>query len=67
MINCYEAYTCLLNLETAMLSAFGQDMGIHKQRIIIAATGAIISGVIVVLSIRIIQKTGREFRVIKIR
>ena len=62
MINLTAALVSLLILETAMLSQFGGDMPLSMQNIFIAATGAGISIVIVVMTLYMILRTTRMLR-----
>ena len=63
VISLTAALVSMLNLETAMLSAFGtEDMSVAAQRTMIAATGAGISIVVIALAVLTIVQTGREIR-----
>ena len=63
IINLTAALVSMLNLETAMLAAFGgADMTLRDQRIMIAATGAGVSAVVIVLAVYTIRRATREIR-----
>ena len=56
------ALVSMLNLETAMFAQFGGEMSLSQQRIMIAATGAGISVVVVTLSLGLIVRATKEIR-----
>ena len=63
VIDLTAALISMLNLETAMLAAFGgADMTLRDQRIMIAATGAGISAVVIALAAHTIRRANREIR-----
>ncbi len=62
MISLTASLVSLLILETAMLSQFGGDMSLSTQNIFIAATGAGISIVIIVMALYMILRTTRMLR-----
>ena len=63
IISLTAALVSMLNLETAMLSAFGaEEMSVAAQRTMIAATGAGVSVVVIVLAVLTIVRTSREIR-----
>ena len=61
-ISMAAALVSMLNLETAMFAQFGADMSLADQRIMIAATGAGISVVVITLSILLIARATKEIR-----
>ncbi len=61
-INLCAALVSMLSLETAMLSRFGADMQPENRRIMIAATGAGVSAVVVALSVYMIVRATAEIR-----
>lgn len=65
-INLAAALISMLALETAMLSQFGSEMSLEDRRIMIIATGAGISVIIVCLSVYSIWKTSKEIKALKI-
>lgn len=65
-INLAAALISMLALETAMLSQFGSEMSPENHRIMIIATGAGISAIIVCISVYNIWKTSREIKALKI-
>lgn len=62
IISLSSALVSVLSLETAMFSQFGGDMSVENQRIMIAATGAGVSIVVVTLSVWLIVKATTEIR-----
>lgn len=60
IINMAAALVSMLSLETAMFSAFGQDMTTENKQIFIMLTGAGVSVVIVTMSVYSIVKNSRE-------
>lgn len=63
IIDLTAALVSMLNLETAMLAAFGGgEMSARSERILIAATGAGVSIVVLALSVYTIHRAGRELR-----
>lgn len=64
-INLAAALMSMLSLETAMLSQFGADSSPGSHRIMIIATGAGISLILLCMSVYIIRKTSREIKGIK--
>lgn len=68
VINLAAALVSMLALETAMFSQFGQEMAPRSQRIMIMATGAGVSAVIVAMAIYIIVRAAKESKkLIKMR
>ncbi len=59
------ALVSMLFLETAMFSQFGQEMSPENQRIMIIATGAGISVIVVAMAVYIIIRTTKEIREIR--
>ena len=57
-----EALISMLPLETAMFSAFGAEMPLHRKQIFIAATGAGLSLILLVLSIYMICRSNQEIK-----
>lgn len=62
IITLCAALVSMLSLETAMLEQFGADMPAQDQQIMVAATGAGVSIVVVTLSIMLITKATKEIR-----
>ena len=62
IINMAAALVSMLSLETAMFSAFGEDMSPENQRLMIALTGAGISVAVVTMSVYSIVKNSREIK-----
>lgn len=62
IVSLCAALVSMLNLETAMFHQFGADMAEKDQRIMIAATGAGISAVVVTLSLLLIVRATKEIR-----
>lgn len=62
IVSLSAALVSMLNLETAMFAQFGAEMTLRDQRIMIAATGAGISVVVVTLSIILIVRATKEIR-----
>lgn len=62
IINLAAALVSMLALETAMFAQFGQDMAAENQRIMIIATGAGVSVVIVTMAIYMIVQAAKELR-----
>ena len=65
VINMAAALVSMLALETAMLSQFGSDMSTVERRIMVAATGAGVSIIVVAMSIYSIVKCTKEINKIK--
>lgn len=65
-INLAAALISMLALETAMLSQFGTEMSSENHRIMIIATGAGISVIIVCIAVYTILKTSKEIKNMKI-
>lgn len=59
------ALVSMLALETAMFSRFGGDMTRETRQLMIALTGAGVSGVVIVLSVLMIVKTAQEIKEIQ--
>lgn len=64
IVSLSAALVSMLNLETAMFAQFGAEMTLRDQRIMIAATGAGISVVVVTLSIILIVRATKEIRIV---
>lgn len=62
VVSLAAALVSMLTLETAMLSQFGTDMSEMNRRILVAATGAGISVVTVLMSLGLIVRSGKELR-----
>ncbi|MBR4097448.1 MAG: hypothetical protein IKK42_09130 [Oscillospiraceae bacterium] len=62
IISMAAALVSMLSLETAMFSAFGQDMSEENQHLMIILTGAGVSIVIVTMSIYSIAKNSKEIK-----
>lgn len=62
VINLSAAMVSVLSLETAMISQFGADSTPEFRRIMIAATGAGVSVIVILLSLYMIVKSTREIR-----
>ena len=62
IVSLSAALVSMLNLETAMFAQFGAEMTQRDQRIMIAATGAGISVVVVTLSVLLIVQATKEIR-----
>ena len=62
IVSLSAALVSMLNLETAMFAQFGAEMAEEDQRIMIAATGAGISVVVVTLSVILIVRATKEIR-----
>ena len=62
VVSLSAALVSMLNLETAMFAQFGAEMSLQNQRIMIAATGAGISIVVVTLSVLLIVHATKEIR-----
>ena len=62
IVSLSSALVSMLNLETAMFAQFGAEMTLRDQRIMIAATGAGISIVVVTLSVLLIIRATKEIR-----
>ena len=62
IINLAAALVSMLALETAMFAQFGQDMAAENQRIMIIATGAGVSVVIVAMAIYMIVQAAKEIK-----
>ena len=62
IINMAAALVSMLSLETAMLSEFGGDMLPETKWILVAATGAGVSVVVVTMSVYSIVKNSREIK-----
>lgn len=65
IINFAAALVSMLSLETAMLTQFGAETSEQFRRIMIAATGAGVSVVVVTMSVYMIVTTSREIKKIK--
>lgn len=59
------ALVSMLSLETAMFAQFGGDMAVQDQQLMIMLTGAGVSTVVVILSLRMILRANKEIRRIK--
>ena len=55
----------MLSLETAMFSQFGKDMAPENQRIMIAATGAGVSIIVITMAVYMIVKTTKNIKRIR--
>ena len=62
IVSLSSALVSMLNLETAMFAQFGEEMTLRDQQIMIAATGAGISIVVITLSILLIARATKEIR-----
>ena len=62
IVSLSAALVSMLNLETAMFAQFGAEMSLRDQRIMIAATGAGISVIVVTLSVILIVRATKEIR-----
>ena len=62
IITLSAALVSMLSLETAMFSQFGAEMAAENKRIMIAATGAGVSLVVLALSMWLIVRATREIR-----
>lgn len=62
IVSLSAALVSMLNLETAMFAQFGAEMAVENQQIMIAATGAGISIVVVTLSVLLIVRATKEIR-----
>ena len=62
IVSLSSALVSMLNLETAMFAQFGAEMSLKDQRIMIAATGAGISVVVITLSVLLILRATNEIR-----
>lgn len=62
IVSLCAALVSMLNLETAMFAQFGTEMTLKDQRIMIAATGAGISVVVITLSVLLIVRATKEIR-----
>ena len=65
VISLSAALVSMLSLETAMLSQFGADTDLQTRRILIAATGAGVSIVVVTMSVYMILRANREIKKLK--
>ena len=65
VISLSAAMVSMLSLETAMLSAFGQDMTAESRRLMIALTGAGVSIIIITMAIYMIVRSTREMKTLK--
>lgn len=65
-INLSAALVSMLSLETAMLSQFGADMAPQTRRILIAATGAGVSVVVIAMSVYMIVRATKEIKRLQI-
>lgn len=65
IITLAAALVSMLSLETAMLTAFGEDTPQEVKRIFVALTGAVISIVILVMSCYMIMRSIIEIKIIK--
>ena len=59
------ALVSMLSLETAMFSQFGKDMAPENQRIMIAATGAGVSIIVITMAVYMIVKTTKNIKRIR--
>lgn len=62
IVSLSAALVSMLNLETAMFAQFGGEMAPEDQRVMIAATGAGISVIVVTLSVLLIVRATKEIR-----
>lgn len=62
IISLSAALVSMLSLETAMFSQFGADMTPENQRIMIAATGAGVSIVVITMSVLLVVRATKEIR-----
>lgn len=62
IISMAAALVSMLSLETAMFSAFGEDMSPENQRLMIMLTGAGVSIIIVTMSVYSIVKNSKEIK-----
>ena len=62
IVSLSSALVSMLNLETAMFAQFGAEMALRDQRIMIAATGAGISIIVITLSVLLIVRATKEIR-----
>lgn len=60
VISLSASLVSMLSLETAMLSAFGQDMAAESKRLLIALTGAGVSVTVIILALHTIIVSARE-------
>ena len=65
LIKLAAALVSMLSLETAMFSQFGGDMSFESQRIMLIATGAGVSAVVVGVALYMIVRTSKEIKEIK--
>ncbi|MBQ7774334.1 MAG: hypothetical protein IJ379_00275 [Lachnospiraceae bacterium] len=62
IINLAAALVSMLALETAMFAQFGADMSLESQRIMIIATGAGVSAVVVSMAVYTIVRANKELK-----
>lgn len=65
VVSLTSAMVSMLSLETAMLTQFGADMATKEKNILIAATGGVISVIIVIMSIYVITKANKNIKLYK--
>ena len=65
IINLTAALFSMLFLETAMFAQFGNDTSLEVQKVMIMATGAGISMIVVIISVYMIIKTTAEINMLK--
>ena len=65
VIKMAAALVSMLSLETAMFSQFGEEMSPQNQRIMVAATGAGVSVVVISMAIYMIVRTTKEINEIR--
>lgn len=65
VISLSAALVSMLSLETAMLSQFGMDMSSESKRIMIAATGAGVSVIVIAMSVFMIVYSTKEIKKLK--
>lgn len=62
IISLSAALVSMLSLETAMFSQFGGEMSLENQRIMIVATGAGVSIVVITMSVHMIVRATKEIK-----
>ena len=62
IISLSAALVSMLSLETAMFSQFGGAMSLENQRIMIVATGAGVSIVVITMSVHMIVRATKEIK-----
>ncbi len=65
VITLSAAMVSMLSLETAMFAQFGQGMSLQDQRLMIILTGAGVSIIVVVMSVRMMIKSMKEIKSIR--